>query len=132
MTKYCKQCGKLNENPLLKLCREHYYQEQLDNPKQTRIKIKQVSSKNKNTPAKFTNETKAEILARDKTCIICWDIWTDYHHAYFWANANRGENRNDVDQWVLLCAKDHHEIHHWVEWKGKLYRAKCIEYLITI
>lgn len=133
MWKLCKKCWKLNENPLLKLCREHYYEEQLNNPNQLKFKkIKQVSTKNKNTQARFSQKTKDKILDRDKCCIICWYVWEQYHHVYFGANANRWPNRNDLDQWVLLCESDHHEIHHGTSGRGKLYRARCIEYLLTL
>ena len=136
MWKLCKKCWKVNENPLLKLCREHYYEEQLNNPKQLKFKkIKQVSTKNKNTPAKFSQKTKDEILDRDKVCIITWDPITDYHHVYYWANANRSENRNDLDQWVWLSSEPHRIIHHASPKESvlaKIYRARCIEYILTL
>lgn len=98
--------------------------------------INKVSKTNNNTPAKFTTETKEEICKRDGSmCIICecfQNFEFEYHHVFYWANANRWPNRNNSDQGVTLCHWCHHEIHHWTEWKGKLYRARCIEYLLKL
>ncbi len=79
MAKFCKQCGKLNENPLLKLCREHYYQEQLDNPKQLkfnqikRSKPKQVSNKRKERLSKYSEKDlfKEVWNEREHVCEDC-------------------------------------------------------------
>ena len=128
----CKECWRplWHNNPLISRCKQCTWNRSNKDKNQTRIRL--VSDKNKNTPAKFSKEVKEQILARDKVCIICWSPWTDFHHAYFWANANRWPNRNDLNQGVLLCEADHHEIHHWINWKGRLYRAKCIEYLLKL
>ena len=45
---------------------EHKFKE-----KKPPTKIKQVSTKNKNTSAKFSKETKEAIMIRDRNCIIC-------------------------------------------------------------
>lgn len=93
------------------------------------VKIKAVSSTNKNKPAKFTQKIKDKILARDKVCIISGNPIEEYHHVYFGINANRGENRNDLDQWVGLSAEIHRIIHHASPKEvhlSKIYRAKCI------
>ena len=131
--KNCKDCWKPrgHNNPLISRCKGCTYKRSEANPKQTRIK--QVSSKNKNSIAKFTKETKQEIKDRDKHCILCPEEWTDYHHAYFWPiQANYWPDRNNADQWVLLCPDCHHSIHHWKDWKWKLNRAKSIEYLVKL
>lgn len=132
MMKTCKNCWKPrnHNNPLIALCKECTWKKSNENKKQTRIKINSVSKTNKNVPAKFTQAAKDKIKARDKVCIICWAEWTEYHHCYFWANANRWPDRNEYHQWVLLCHACHHEIHHGIKWKSRLYRATCIEYLI--
>jgi len=76
MSKYCKKCKKLNENPLIKLCRSCYYEEQLNNPKQQNFSsIKKISEKRK----KRIKETWWEKPffekiwnSSNKTCVICW------------------------------------------------------------
>ena len=92
-----------------------------------------TKKKNKNTIAKFSKEIKAEILIRDKSCIIkdCDNGIQDYHHAYYWAiHANLWPNRNDVDQWVWLCAACHANIHHFSNnWKSQELREYCMNYL---
>lgn len=50
--KYCKNCSKLNENPLLKLCRSCTYENSSNNLKQTRIKV--ISDKRKERLSKFS------------------------------------------------------------------------------
>ena len=65
--------------------------------------------------AKFNSDTKKEILFRDRYCIICkknnkYEDITDYHHVYFWIEAEYWENRNDVNKWVWLCRNCHNEI----------------------
>lgn len=130
MAKYCKECKELNENPLLKYCFEHKdlnkWIKQWSTISSKPYKINSVSKTNKNTPAKFSQKTKDEILFRDKNCIICTNKWAEFHHAYYWYNSNRWANRNDSDQWVLLCWKCHHSIHHWTDWTWRIKRAKCI------
>jgi len=136
MAKKCKKCWKLNENPMYKLCRACTYEESRNNPRQTKMKqkpLKNKSTTNKNTPARFSDKTKRAMYERDKCCIICWSPWTEFHHCWFWPhNAKYWPERNDLDQGVLLCHDCHYEIHHGVKWKGKLYNAKCIEYLAKL
>jgi len=137
MAKYCRQCGTLNENPLMKLCREHYYQQELDNPKQ--LKFKQINKKsktNKNVPARFTQKTKDEIKTRDLVCIISWDQIEEYHHVFYGPiQTNYTETRNNADQGVWLSVNIHRIIHHPSPDEtelSKIYRAKCIEYLLKL
>jgi hypothetical protein len=89
--------------------------------------IKQISTKNKNTIAKFSSKVKAEILIRDRQCIFCQSPITDIHHAYFWNESNRTETRNDVNQWVWVCRIHHDEIHWCAIWEWK--RQEAINYL---
>lgn len=129
MSKFCKNCKKLNPNPLNKYCSQECLNLKWGYVLKSKTKIRNKSEKNNNTPAKFLIETKWKIKERDSSCILCGTEWSQYHHVYFWANANRKENRNDADQWVLLCEWCHYEIHHWIQWRWKEYRAKCIVYL---
>jgi len=94
--------------------------------------IKARSSKNKNTIAKFSEVTKKKIKARDIDCINCWDVWSEYHHVYFWANAERWPERNNPEKWVFLCKACHHEIHHWTTWQWKIIRARCILHIANL
>ena len=96
-------------------------------------KINSVSKTNKNTPAKFSQETKEKIIERDQGCIICWSKFNiEYHHAYFGGQAMRKENRNEADQGVALCNHHHHEIHHWNNWEWQNIRKECIYYLVNL
>lgn len=97
--------------------------------KQTSIKIKQVSTKNKNTIAKFSSEIKAEILIRDKHCIFCSNPITDHHHIFYWWQAEHWPDRNEVNKWVWLCRLHHEKIHHFTDWTSQQLRQDCINYL---
>jgi len=88
--------------------------------------IKQVSTKNSNTPAKFTKKVKKEILDRDKVCCLCWDKWVDIHHIYFSNQAERWKDRNNIDKGLLLCRKCHDNVHwckvwQWIRQESILY-----------
>ena len=125
MSKTCKNCWSKNENPLLKYCKKCIYENSFYNLKQTRIN--NVSKNNKNTPARFSKEVKAQILLRDKHCIFCWNSIQDYHHVYFSNEANRSSSRNNVNQWVWVCRICHDEIHSCKSWEWK--RQEAINYL---
>lgn len=104
---------------------EHKFKE-----KKTPTKIKQVSTKNKNTSAKFSKETQAHILIRDKHCIWCWKWIQQFHHVYFGTEANHWTNRNDVDQWVGVCSDCHILVHWCKQWEW--LRQDFINYLNSI
>ena len=80
MSKYCKQCWKLNENPLLKLCREHYYQEQLDNPKQTKIKIKRTPLKRSQKSINKVSKKRSKTLSWYSEKDMFLEIWKEREH----------------------------------------------------
>jgi hypothetical protein len=81
MSKFCKICGVENQNKLLPYCQKCYYEV---NPyDKAKTPIKQFSNKNKNTIARFSQETKRQILIRDKSCIFCKSPIADLHHRYF-------------------------------------------------
>ena len=101
---------------------EHKFKE-----KKTPTKIKQVSTKNKNTPAKFSKETKWAIMIRDRQCIICWKPITDIHHVFFWTECEYWDDRNDINKWVGLC-REHHDLVHWCK-QWEWIRQFCIDYL---
>lgn len=130
--KKCKQCWKPrnHNNSLISLCKECQYKKSYNSTKQRRIK--QVSTKNKNTPARFTSKTKAEILIRDKSCILCSSPIQDYHHIYYWWQAEYWEDRNNSDKWVGLCRTCHEKIHHFSDWESQTLRKKCIEYIKSL
>lgn len=75
-------------------------------------------------------KTKAEILKRDKSCIFCWSWIQDIHHVYFSNQANRWENRNDINQGVWLCRMCHDEVHSCKSWVWK--RQEAIDYLTNL
>jgi len=92
--------------------------------------ISPISKTNKNTIAKFSQETKDKILKRDWWCIICGSKFNlEFHHAYYWWQAKRWEDRNNVNQGVALCHAHHHSIHHWNDWEGQKLRRECVFYL---
>lgn len=100
------------------------------NEKKTSTKIKQVSTKNKNNQAKFSKQTKAEIMLRDKHCIICWKYITDIHHVYFWTECEYWDTRNDINKWVWLCRDHHNDVHWCKQWEW--IRQQCILYLTNL
>ena len=79
--------------------------------------------------AKFSDKTKESIFERDWfSCIICWsDKLLTAHHAYYSVQSNRTESRNNIDQWVSLCAICHWKAHWCSVWTG--IRQDCILYL---
>ena len=81
----------------------------------------------KGKKALFSTETKTAICQRDKVCILCDNPWHSCHHAYYSDQANRSDNRNEVNQWVLLCLECHLKAHSCAS--GKWEREKCILYL---
>lgn len=95
--------------------------------KKTPTKIKQVSIKNKNTVAKFSKETQATIMLRDKQCIWCGKPWSDFHHIYFWTQAMYTEDRNDSKYGCFLCRDCHNEAHGCEQWQW--LREQFINYL---
>lgn len=94
---------------------------------QTFFKTKTKKKKPKWKTAKFSNNTKTEICKRDKLCIFCNNPWTDCHHVFYSQETNYWEDRNEVDQWVLVCRKHHEEIHSCSMWEWK--RQEAINYL---
>lgn len=78
--------------------------------------------------AKFTNRIKEAIVERDTACIICSKQWTDCHHVSFWTESNYGLDRNNINQWVLLCRDCHWLAHACKKWEW--VRQECINYLL--
>lgn len=126
MKKKCKSCWRKRDhsNMLTSLCIKCYYLKQRE--KQNTEKEKTVEWR----IALFSIDTKKEIYNRDKTCIICQLQITDYHHVYFWWQAEYTEDRNTKKKWVWLCRQCHHNIHNWIRWDNK--RDYCINYLNKI
>ena len=129
MSKKCKVCWQPrdHDNPLVSRCKKCQYEHSNNNKKQTRINL--VSKTNKNTPARFSKEVKAQILLRDKHCIFCDNAIQDYHHVFYWWKAEHWPDRNNVNKWVWLCRTDHERIHHFSDWTSQELRERCIEYL---
>lgn len=129
MSKICKNCWKERDhnNPLISRCKECQYKYSEANKKQTRISM--VSKNNKNTSARFSKEVKAQILLRDKHCLFCNDWITDFHHCWYWWQAEYWPYRNDVNKWVWLCRHHHEMIHHFTDWSSQKIRQQCINYV---
>lgn len=95
--------------------------------------------KNKNTPAKFSDKIKVQMLKRDGgTCIFSdilqpWECGKIiyFHHYLYGYEAERGEDRNNVDKGVCLCDICHYEIHHGVRGFSSILRQKCKDYLLN-
>lgn len=131
----CKQCKeKIQEKEAVwswpfyfcwKECRYDY---------QKNVPAIQTKNKKAWRVAYFTPETKAQILIRDKQCVIEWctEAISDYHHVFFWAEAQYDSGRNDADRGVWLCKEHHHEIHHGIKWIWKDLNNECKEYLWNI
>jgi len=121
MTKYCKYCWKANENPLLKLCRACYYEEQLNNPKQKRFyelkrtPIKKVSNKKKQR-LKETWWEKATFekvwWTRKRNCCICWKYILEpkpFCFAHILAKSKYPYLRNFTNNIALVCSINCHQ-----------------------
>jgi len=82
--------------------------------------------------AKFNNKIKEQIYERDwKCCIICWvNYWLQFHHVFFWLEANRWKDRNNIDQWVTLCSECHTGCHSCKSWTW--VRKKSVNYINNI
>lgn len=83
--------------------------------------------KPKGKTARFSTEVKTAICHRDRVCILSGELGHSCHHVYFGQEKNTGDNRNDVDQWVLLSFDMHLKVHSCASWTGE--RQKCIDYL---
>lgn len=116
-------------------CNNDCYSNYITDQKETKTSVIQikainkVSKTNSNTQAKFKTETKAKILIRDKHCIICWNWISDYHHIFYWWQAEHWPDRNNPEKGVWLCSSCHHNIHHWNSWLSQELRYKCIDYI---
>ena len=87
-----------------------------------------IDNRTKNTKREITNETKQIVYSRDEwKCVIC-KCWTqdEFHHINYGWSAIYTDNRNDLDQLVLLCHNCHNKLHF--EWYTE-YRDKTIEYI---
>ena len=73
--------------------------------------------------AKFTTKTKQAIVERDVYCRLCWKQGSEVHHLYFGTQTNYWDNRNDIDQWILVCRDCHTDIHSCSKWEGKRQEA---------
>lgn len=82
--------------------------------------------------AKFINKTKEAIYERDwQCCIFCWSNTNlQFHHIYFWIEAKRTKERNDVNMWITTCFEDHLIIHSNKAWTWK--RQEAIDYILKL
>lgn len=94
---------------------------------QTFFKQGKKKKKTKGKTAKFSTEVKTLICQRDKVCILSGEAGHSVHHVYFWVNSNKWDNRNDIDQGVLLSFDKHLEV-HWCS-NGEGARQECINYI---
>ena len=114
MAKYCKQCGILNENPLVKLCREHYFQQQIDNPKPIkfsdikRTPVKLVGKKRTTRIKDKWSEYKVFVemwLKSDRLCENCWIHIKFFHSSCFAHKLNKRDHpelRYDKDNIAIV------------------------------
>lgn len=54
----------------------------------------------------------------------------DYHHSFFGLDKNYWEDRNNANQWILLCREHHEEAHLFKSWNW--IRQDCINYLASL
>ena len=91
---------------------------------------KPIKMPKKYYPRKVSEETKRIVYERDKGhCVLCPSTKLERvpHHAYWGNQSNTGEDRNNADQLVIICMKEHYEIHYTEDKKNK--RKQCIDYL---
>ena len=93
----------------------------------TFFKESKKKKKSKWKTARFSNEVKTAICQRDRTCILSWEPGHSVHHVYFGTESNKWDNRNDIDQGVLLSFEKHLEVHWCSKWEWA--RQECIDYL---
>ena len=136
--KYCKHCWKLNENPLLKLCRECYYQEQLDNPKQLKFNtikktpLKQISKKRKDRLSKYSEKDIFRdklIKSQDENWILTCDVCnSNFHIENAWvyclphilAKSKYPHLRYMINNlWVVCSIACHQEFDKIISWNNK-------------
>lgn len=131
MAKKCKQCWELTHPPhLQKYCSPDCMTQAWVNMWwNNRKQLQKFSKTNKNEVAKFTQETKAIILIRDKRCILCPSVIKTYHHVYYGGQAEYWKDRNNPEKWVWLCISCHESIHHFSKWNSQELRYKCIDYV---
>ena len=99
MSKYCKKCWILNENPLSPLCKEHYFEREKSKP----VKIYEI----KKTPVKLIWKKRAERIKKDWSemkvfieiwkdrihiCDNCWKSIKFFHSSCFAHKLNKRDN----------------------------------------
>lgn len=101
-------------------------------------KIRELPEKEKsehingNTVRSMTEETIEKVLERDDYCCVVCKRNSNLerpHHAFFWLEANRWEDRNEYHQLVTICIPCHYDIHS--KWDTEK-RELCKDYLRNI
>ena len=73
MSKLCNQCWNTNENALLKLCKQCYYEDKIKNPTKWYKAIKKISNKKIQRLKEWWSETSVfeKVNEIDVNCWIC-------------------------------------------------------------
>ena len=105
MAKYCKQCWDLNENPLMKFCRYHYYEYIEKNPEK----------KLKRTPInKVWVKKTTRLKSRWSELKMFMEIWEERYHICFSCN-------NPIKNWHP--SNFAHILSKWMYPKYRLMKA---------
>ena len=134
MSKYCKKCWKLNQNPLLKFCMEHQYL----NSKLQHTKLKAVSSKKlkrlKDTGGE--KETFKKVYTRNKNCVICNKYVNEpkgWNFPHLLAKWQEPALRNFINNIYLVCSIECHnefdKLHIWINRKEMKQRILNWEFI---
>lgn len=121
MSKYCKKCWKLNQNPLLKYCMEHIG---FQNPLK-RWKLKQISTKKQKrlNTTWWEKEVFKKVYNERKNCIICNKYVFEpkpWSFAHILSKKDYPHLRNFTNNIAFVCWIEHHqEVDKRISWRNK-------------
>lgn len=121
--KRCKECWKLNENPLLKYCMEHWYLNKSMNAYRWSKTIKKVSSKRIKRIKEWWSEKELFLEIwneRPHECVECGKYLKEpkaHNFSHIKSKWSRPDLRLDKNNIELLCFRCHFKKDHWLNYK---------------
>lgn len=120
MTKYCKNCNKLNENILVKYCRTCYptYWKKL-----VKTQINPISDKKKERLKNWWSEKdlfKEIWEEREHKCNECWKYLQEakaHNFSHIKSKWSRPDLRLDKSNIEILCFRCHFKKDMWLDYK---------------
>ena len=121
MSKICKTCWWVTENPLLKYCKKCTYENSFYNLKQTRINI--ISNKKKERIKNWWSEKDLFKEIREErwhNCNECWKYLQEakaHNFSHIKSKWSRPDLRLDKSNIEILCFRCHFKKDMWLDYK---------------